>query len=67
MGDKSFETDFNNDGFFQRKQIQIDMCWPRPHHYWGGHAETEKLKILIVDTFSPVWVNINFLYINQFD
>ena len=29
-----YETDFNNDGFFQRKQIQIDMfCWPRPHHY----------------------------------
>ena len=34
MGDKSFETDFSNDGFFQRKQIQIDMLyWSRPHHY----------------------------------
>ena len=26
MGDKSFETDFSNDGFFLRKQIQIDTC-----------------------------------------
>ena len=34
MGDKSFETDFSNDGFFQRKHIQIDMLyWSRPHHY----------------------------------
>ena len=43
LGDKSFEKDFSDDGFFQRKQIQIDMLyWPRPHHYWGGHAETKK-------------------------
>ena len=27
LGDKSFETDFSNDGFFQIKQIQIDMYW----------------------------------------
>ena len=33
MGDKSFETDISNDGFFQGKQIQIDMYWSRPHHY----------------------------------
>ena len=34
MGDKSFETDFSKDGFFQKKQIQINMLyWSRPHRY----------------------------------
>ena len=45
LGDKSFETDFSNDRFFQRKQIQIDMLhWSRPHHYWGGQVETKKVE-----------------------
>ena len=66
LGDKSFETDLSNDGFFQRKQIQIDMLyWSRPHHDWGGYAETKKswkFWLLI-----PFLLGYATLYINQFD
>ena len=66
MGDKSFETDFSNDEFFQRKQIQIDMLyWSRPSSLlrWScRNQKSWKFWLLI-----PFLLGYATLYINQFD